>query len=60
MEVLNAMAIDMTFERREVLIREEERENTERERKRADKAEKELQSARERINQLEEMLRNKG
>ncbi len=56
MEVLNAMAIDMTFERREALIREEERENTERERKRADKAEKELQSAKERINQLEEML----
>ncbi|MBQ9334184.1 MAG: hypothetical protein IJS12_07620 [Lachnospiraceae bacterium] len=49
-EVIKNMGIDMTFERREGLIREEERNlgreeeraNTERERKRAEAAEKEL------------------
>ncbi len=68
-EVLKAMTIDMTFERREELMREEEREegrkegreegikeeriNTERERKRAEQAEK-------RILELEARLAAKG
>ena len=60
-EVLKAMTIDMTFERREELIREEEREegrkeeriNTERERKRAEQAE-------QRIAELEAQLAAKG
>ena len=38
-EVLDSMTIDMTFERREVLIRQEEQVKTEKERKRADAAE---------------------
>ncbi|MCR5357152.1 MAG: hypothetical protein K6E63_07085 [Lachnospiraceae bacterium] len=59
------MTIDMTFERREELIREEEREflraegrteerqNTEREKKRADDAEAKLDDANARILELE-------
>ncbi len=64
-EVLRAMTIDMTFEKREPLIRKEERElgreeeraNTERERKRAEEAEKRAEEAER---QLESLKRKFG
>ncbi len=71
-EVLKAMTIDMTFERREELIRaeereygreegrEEERSKTEKEKLRADEAEKRADKAEKRIAELEAMLKNKS
>lgn len=71
-EVLKAMTIDMTFERREELIREEEREegrkegrkeervNTERERERAEQATKRAEQAEQRIAELEAQLAARG
>lgn len=67
-EVLKAMAIDMTFERREELIREEEREegrkqgreeeriNTERERERAERATKQAENAAKRAEKAEQRI----
>ena len=67
-EVLKAMTIDMTFERREELIREEEREegrkqgreeeriNTERERERAERATKQAENAAKRAEKAEQRI----
>lgn len=59
-EVLNAMTIDMTFERREELIREEEqkeaRDLIEKERKRANDAEKRAENAEKQLAELKEKM----
>ncbi len=55
-EVLKVMTIDMTFERREEIWREEK----EKERKRADDAEKSLEAANKRIAELEALLAEKS
>lgn len=62
-EVLNVMAIDMTYERRVEIIRneadkrvEEEKKRTAEEKKRADELEKAVEEANDRISELESQL----